>query len=149
MLLLAVLFLSLATLFVLIASFKKNWLDLRSGILIDSLWNRTETFWALLALSGLTYFLLFASERNLGSFASYRERLYPIFVWIALIALQFILGFIFIKTSGSKFLQIYRSSLVPSGIALLLLALLVAFIALTKIGLTPDQSTGRDLASRC
>ncbi len=138
MLLLAVLFLSLVALFGLVASFKKNWLDLRLGKLIDSLWNMTETFWALLALGGLTYFLLFASERNLGSFASYRERLYPIIVWIALIALQFILGFIFIKTSGSNFLQIYRSSLVPSGIALLLLALLVAFIALTKIGLTPD-----------
>ncbi len=137
-LLLAVFFLSLASLLLLIASFKKNWLDLRSGKLIDNLWNRTETFWALLALVGLTYFLLFASERNLGSFASYRERLYPILVWFALIALQFILGFLFIKASGSNFLQIYRSSLAPSGIVLLLLALLIAFIALTKIGLTPD-----------
>lgn len=137
-LLLAVLFLSLAILFLLVATFKKNWLELKTGRLIANLWDETETFWTLLALGGLTYFLLFASNPSLGSLASYRERLYPILVWIALIAFQFIVSFIFLKGSGSTLVQTYRSSLVPSGIALLLLALLIIFIALTKIGLTPD-----------
>lgn len=137
-LLLAVFFLSLAILLVLVSSFKRNWLDQRVGKFIDSLWSRTETFWALLALGGLTYFWLFASAQNLGSIASYRERLYPILVWFALITLQFIVSFVFTKGSDSYLFRAYRSSLLPSGIALLLLALLIAFIALTKIGFTPD-----------
>ncbi|HQU37840.1 MAG TPA: glycosyltransferase family 39 protein, partial [Anaerolineales bacterium] len=137
-LLLAVLFLSLAVLLLLVASFKKNWLELKTGNLITSLWDKTETFWAWLGLGSLTYFLLFTSNLNLGSFASYRERLYPILAWFALIALQFMVSFIFVKGRGSNLFQTYRSSLVPSGIALLLLALLILFIALTKIGLTPD-----------
>ena len=137
-LLVTVLFLSLAALLVLIATFKSNWLDLKLGKIVDNLWGKTETFWTLLALGGLTYYLLLSSNQNLGSLASYRDRLYPILVWFALIALQFIISFVFIKGSGSNLFQTYRSSLVPSGIVLLLLALLIAFIALTKIGLTPD-----------
>lgn len=137
-LLLAVLFLSLAILLLLVASFKKNWLELKTGNLITSLWEKTETFWALLALGSLSYFLLLSSNQSLGSIASYRERLYPILVWIALIAFQFIVSFVFVKGRGSNLFQTYRSSLVPSGITLLLFALLIVFIALTKIGLTPD-----------
>jgi 4-amino-4-deoxy-L-arabinose transferase-like glycosyltransferase len=137
-LLLVVLFLSVAILFLLVASFKSNWLDQKLGTFIESLWNEAEIFWFLLVLGGLTYFLLFTSPQNLGSFASYRERLYPMLVWFALIALQSIVGYIYLKGIGSGFLQLYRSSLFPSGIALLLLACLVAFIALTKIGLSPD-----------
>lgn len=137
-LLLAVLFLSLAILLLLITSFKKNWLELKTGNLITSLWDKTETFWALLALGSLSYFLLLSSNQSLGSIASYRERLYPILVWFALIALQLLVSFIFVKGNGSNLIQTYRSSLVPSGITLLLLALLIIFIALTKIGLTPD-----------
>ena len=137
-LLLVVLILSLAILFTLVASFKINWLALRFGKFVDALFDRKETFLSLLAIGGLIYFLLFASTQNLGSFASYRDRLYPILVWFALIAVQFIAGFIFIKVNGSNFFQAYRSSLVPSGIALLLFACFIAFIALTKIGLAPD-----------
>ncbi|MBV6400363.1 MAG: hypothetical protein CNIPEHKO_00648 [Anaerolineales bacterium] len=137
-LLLAVLFLSLAVLLLLVVSFKQNRLEEKTGRLIANLWDKTETFWAWLALGSLTYFLLFTSNQNLGSFASYRERLYPILAWFALIALQFMVSFIFVKGRGSNLFQTYRSSLVPSGIALLLLALLILFIALTKIGLTPD-----------
>ena len=128
----------LAILFLLFASFRMNWRDQKWGKLIDSLWDRTETFWVLLVLGGLTYFLLFASDQKLESFTSYRERLYPMLVWFGLMALQFILGFIFVKGFGSGVLQIYRESLSPAWVALLLLTLLIAFIALTKIGLTPD-----------
>lgn len=137
-LLLAVLFLSLATLLALGASLKINWLELKFGKVMDGLWNRTETFWVLLTMGGLTYFFLFASARNFGFLASYRERLYPILAWFALIAVQFIAGFLFIKGRDSNLFRAYRSSLVPGGIALLLLMFLVAFIALTKIGLIPD-----------
>jgi hypothetical protein len=137
-LLLAALFLSLAALLVLVASFKSDWLDQKMGRFIDSLWDRTATFWILLALGGLTYFLLFASVQNLGSLVSYRERLSPMLVWFALIAFQFIVGSLYLKGIGSGFVGVHRSFLVPSGIFLFLLALLVAFIALTKIGLTPD-----------
>lgn len=137
-LLLAVLFLSLGILFLLIVSFKDTWLDLQPGKFVDTLLCRTETFWTLLAFGGLTYFLLFSSNQNVGLLASYRERLYPILVWFALIALQFTVSFLFVKGNDANLFQAYRSSLIPSGIALLLLASLTAFIGLTKIGLTPD-----------
>lgn len=138
-LLLAVFFLSLATLLVLAATFKSNWLDRKLGKFADGLWDRIETFWALLTLIGLTYFLLFASDQSLESLASYRERLYPILLWFALMAAQFMAGFLFLKGRDSNCFRAYRSSLVPGGIALLLLAFLIAFIAWTKIGLIPDS----------
>ncbi|WKZ46641.1 MAG: hypothetical protein QY306_12560 [Anaerolineales bacterium] len=134
-LLLAVLLLSLAAMFLLVATFKPNW-GLRN--FLDRLWNRQSTFWFLLALGGLTYYLLFASNQKLDSLASYRERLYPILVWLALSAVQCMAGYLLIKGSGSNLFQMYRASLIPSGVALLLLTSLIVFIALTKIGLTPD-----------
>ena len=138
-LLVTVLFLSLAALLALVATFKKNWLDLRSGKIIDSLWNEAGTFWALLVMGGLTYFLLFTSERNLGSFASYRERLYPILVWFALMVLQFTISFILLKGTESGFVRVYKGVLLPSSIALLMLLVFIAFISLTQIGLSPDS----------
>lgn len=139
MLLLAVLFLSLAALLLLVTAFKSNWLDLKLGKFIDDLWNKVETFWVLLVLCGLTYFLLFASPRNLGLLASYRERLYPILVWFALIALQFLVGFIYLKGIESGFVHVYKETLLPSGIVLLLLVAFTVWISLTRIGLTPDS----------
>ncbi|MCC6298094.1 MAG: glycosyltransferase family 39 protein [Anaerolineales bacterium] len=137
--LLLVVFLSvLAILPLLGATFKSNWNDGKLGKFVDSLWDRQIIFWILLALGGLTYFLLFASPQILGPFASYRERLHSILVWFALIVIQFTVSSFFIKGRDARLFQRYRSSLVPSGVALLLLVLFLAFVALTKLGLTPD-----------
>ncbi len=138
-LLLTVFFLSLTILFMLVMSFKKNWLELKPGNFFANIWDNTRTFWTLIALGGLTYFLLFASNQNLGSFASYRERLYPILVWFALIALQFIVSFIYLKGIESNFVRVYRKTLLPSCIALLILFGAMAFISFTRIGLLPDS----------
>lgn len=137
-LLLAVLFMLLAIFFELVATFKNNWLDHKLGRFIDGLWNRTATFWFLLVLGGLIYFLLFASDRNLASFASYRERLYPILVWFGLIVLQFAFSFIYLKGIESGLVRAYGNVLLPSGIALLALFAFVVFISLTQIGVSPD-----------
>ncbi len=135
MLLLVVFISLLAILFFLAATFRSNW---RVGNFVARHWDKKETFWVLLALAGLTYFLIFASEQKLDAFASYRERLYPLLVWLCLATLQFLAGLLLVRGYGSGILQTYRGSLLPGGFALLFLSLLLAFIAFTKIGLTPD-----------
>ncbi len=134
-LLLVVFLFLLVILYFLAASYKPHW---RTRIFADDLWIRKETFWVWLLMGGLTYYLLFASDQKLDSLASYRERLYPLLVWFGLIILQLIITFLLVKGSNSGILPTYRDTLIPSGIALLLLVLLIAFIALTRVGLTPD-----------
>jgi hypothetical protein len=136
LMLLLVVFLSLlAILFFLAATFRSNW---RVGNFVARHWNREESFWILLAIAGLTFFLIFASKQKLDAFASYRERLYPMLAWFALVAFQFMVAFIYLRGIDSGVLRVYRETLLPARVAVLLLALLAAFIAFTKIGLAPD-----------
>ena len=133
-----VLSLSLGTLFLFAASFKTGWRDQGLGKAIDKTFDGTETFWGLLVWGGLMYFLLFLSDRQLGSLASYREHLYPILLWFFLASLQFLIAILYVRGMGSQFLQKYRGILRPFFIALTLLGSLLVFIILTRVGLTPD-----------
>ena len=119
-------------------SFRVDWLEQGSGKFIDLAINRSSTFWSLLVSGGMMFFLVFASGHVLGSFAPYRERLYPILIWFALISLQAIAGLIFIRGMGSGLFHLYRESLYSSGVILGLFMFLIVFISLTKTGLSPD-----------
>jgi hypothetical protein len=109
-----------------------------SPSIIETLFDRTTLFWILLLITGAVYFYIFASDGILGDIVSYRVRLNPILIWIGLICLQSLLVFIHLRAIGSGINQTHRAILRPTGIFLLLLAGLIAFIALTRIGLTPD-----------
>ncbi len=134
-LLLFVLLCLLVLTFLLVVSVRPNW-----GVakIIGRLLDRTEPFWILLTLTGCAYFLLFTSDQILPQATPYRERLYPMLIWFGLIALQFTIGLITLRVFDSGVVRVYRESLRPSVIAIIMLVFLVAFIALTNIGLVPD-----------
>lgn len=119
---------------VFLQSFKKQ----NSPSFIENLFSRTATFWILLLAGGAAYFLIFAENRLLLDFAPYRDRLASFLTWIGLICLQSLAAFLHLRAIGSGLGQKYRDSLRPAGLALASLLILILFIALTRIGLTPD-----------
>jgi hypothetical protein len=98
----------------------------------------TSTLWFLIPALVISYFLVFSTNRYLGPIAGYRERLFPILVWFAVVVIQLLFSWLYMRSVESTFLASFRCVLVPAGIALLAIILLVLFIALTRIGLTAD-----------
>jgi len=123
---------------ILIWLFERSFRKSNSPSIIESLFERTGTFWSLLLVGGVSYVLIFASDKVLGEFNSYRVRLGPILVWIGLTCIQSLLVFIHLRAVGSGMMRSQREILMPAGIVLFLLAGLIAFISVTRIGLTPD-----------
>jgi hypothetical protein len=109
-----------------------------SSSIIENLIGKVTTFWFFLILGMAVYFLIFAADRLLGDFVSYRERLSPVLIWVGLICLQSLVVFMYLRAVESAWFGANRGILRPAGIALLLLAALIAFISLTRVGLTPD-----------
>jgi hypothetical protein len=101
--------------------------------------NQKWTVWIAILWMAATYILLFLSEHRLGSFVSYRARLLPILIWLAILSAQFTLILFYRRGIHSGLLREYRS-LVPGSLVLLVLfGLMTLFISLTRIGLTPDH----------
>lgn len=105
---------------------------------IETIFSRAATFWFLLVAGATSYFLLFASDRVLGDFASYRLRLKPILIWIGLLSLQSLIVFIHLRAVGSGIVRSYKNVIKPAAVFLLLLGGLIAFLSLTRVGFIPD-----------
>jgi hypothetical protein len=87
----------------------------------------------------IVYGLLFSSDHQLGSMASYRERSLPILLWLAVLAVQFLLFAIYIRGIDPGVFREQRSMLLAALVILVLFGLLTLGIRLTRIGLTPDE----------
>jgi hypothetical protein len=85
-----------------------------------------------------SYILLFLSNQQLGSLASYRERLLPILVWLAVLSIQFVLLIFSLGGIKPKAFRDHRDLFIPSFVVLILFGLLLLIIAITRVGLTPD-----------
>lgn len=95
--------------------------------------------WIAILWMAATYILLFLSEHRLGSFVSYRERLLPILIWLAILSAQFTLIAFYRGGIYAELLREYRSIVSGTLILLVLFGLVTLFISLTRIGLTPDH----------
>ncbi len=138
-LILVVLSLLLTILILLFGSFRNSWQARASEKFLVRLANRKGIFWILTLWMAICYILLFLSEQQLGFLASYRERLLPILLWLALLSIQ--LGFVILYFRGinSKTFCDYRSILISSLMILISFGVLLLIIKLTRLGLAPDS----------
>lgn len=127
-----------AMVFLFASSMRAAWWQQTPGKYAGQLFERGQVFWWLILALTVLYVLIFSVDSYLGFIANYRGRLFPILVWFGLIALQWLLSWLYVQTMRTKFFERFRSLLIPAGIALLLLLTVIAFISLTRIGLIPD-----------
>lgn len=101
--------------------------------------NQRGILWISFLGIAIAYILLFLSEQRLGAFASYRERLLPILIWLTVSSVQF--GFAVLSISGidPKIISENRTIFATSLFILILFGILLFVINLTRIGLIPDN----------
>lgn len=96
-------------------------------------------FWAVALWMLVGYSLIFLSEQQLGSMASYRERLLPAVLWLTALGIQFGFSVIYLRGDHPEGLRPQRGILVPALALLALFGILFLFIKFTGMGLTADQ----------
>lgn len=124
--------------YLFLSSLRPGWWERKPGQLVAQVMDGTGIFWCLIAALVVFYYLVFSTAPYLGFVAGYRERLFPILVWFAVVVLQLLFSWLYLRAVELRFFDSFRDVLVPAGIALLAIVLIVLFIALTRIGLTPD-----------
>lgn len=92
----------------------------------------------LLVLFLALYFSLFTTDQKLDGLASYRARLYPLLVWLAALVGQLFITILALRAHGSGLFRQHREVLSKALFVFAILGLLVLFIAVSKVGLTPD-----------
>jgi hypothetical protein len=123
----------------LFGSFRNSSLAQQLENLFVRLTDRERVFWIAIVWMVISYVLLFLSDHRLGSFASYRERLLPILIWLAILSAQFALVLFYRRGVNSGIFREYRSVFFGSLILLILFGFVTLVIYLTRIGLTPDH----------
>lgn len=124
--------------YLFVSAFQSRWWDQRYGQLVGRLLEGTGIFWFLVTSLAISYDLVFSTDAYLGFISGYRERLFPILIWFAVIVLQLALGWLYVRAVELQYFENSRNVFVPAGLALLCLFLVLIFIAVTRVGLTPD-----------
>ena len=137
-LILVVVSLLLGILVLLFGSFRNSRWAHAGENFVGRLANQRGVFWISLVWIGTSYVLLFLSEQQLGSLASYRERLLPILFWFAVLSVQFVLLVLYLRGINPKVFRDHRNVFISSFAILILFGLLLLVIAMTRVGLTPD-----------
>ncbi|HLO30147.1 MAG TPA: hypothetical protein VK249_13470 [Anaerolineales bacterium] len=138
-LILGVFSLLLAILVLLFGSFMNSRRAQASEKFLAALAHQKGIFWILTLWMVLLYTLLFSSEQYLGFLASYRERLFPILLWFAVLSIQFSLVILYLRGMNPEILHNHRDILISASLLLLSFAFLVLIVKLTRVGLTPDR----------
>ncbi|HET9913691.1 MAG TPA: hypothetical protein VFQ13_17495 [Anaerolineales bacterium] len=125
--------------FLLFHSFKDSRRTQAIEKFLTGLASQKLVLWIPILWLTIAYGLLFLSDHQLGSLASYRGRLLPIFLWLAVLAVQFLLSAIYIQGINPEVSRDHRSMLRASLVIFILFGLLTLGIRLTRIGLTPDE----------
>ncbi len=122
-----------------VTSVRTSWWEQQIGKSVAHAFEQTWIFWLLVSLSVFLYFFIFANDHYLGFLAGYRIRLIPILGWTALVVLQALISWLYIRDVELRVFERFHSVLFPAGVALLLIVLFAVFIGVTRIGLTPDS----------
>jgi len=138
-LMLVVFSLLLILLALLFGSLRNSWQPGAIESFFVKLSNQKWIFWILISWMAISYILLFLPDDKLGSLAPYRERLFPVLLWFAVLSIQFGFVVLYFRGINADAIRAYRGILLSSLVALLLYGLLLMAIALTRIGLTPDK----------
>lgn len=101
--------------------------------------NQKGVIWISILWLTIVYGLLFLSDHQLGPLASYRERLVPSLLWLAVLAVQLLLFVVYIRGIDPEVFREQRAVFRASLVLLILFGLLTLGISLTRIGLMPDN----------
>jgi hypothetical protein len=127
-----------------VRSVKRSWWNKQIGELLLSRLDNVAIFWVALVLTGMLYVPLFLSEGYLGTLASYRDRLLPLFAWFLVSLIQWMVSLLYIRSAGSHLIRGFRDMILPACIALIVLGVCIAIIAVTGLGLKPDAVYWQD-----
>jgi hypothetical protein len=137
-LILVVLSLLLTFLILLFGSFRNTW-RIRIDEFMVRLSHQKGILWICVLWMAAAYIFLFLSERQLGSVASYRDRVFPILIWFTILAVQFSFVILCFRGINPEALRGQRGVLISALIVFVLLGALLLIIAITRIGLIPDR----------
>ena len=132
-----ILTLSLIT-WLFVNSLHRNFWSAWSGEFISRVFSWKALPSILLLLLIAFYLILFASPQLLGNFLSYRERLSPLLIWLALIILQLFVTLLVVRWFEASSLNLFQGQLRGALVAFGILGLLVLFVIWSRVGLTPD-----------
>jgi hypothetical protein len=122
-----------------IKSLSQNFWAGQSGNFISNVFSSKSMPLFLLLLLVVFYFLLFSSSQLLGNFSSYRERLSPLLAWLAILVLQAFITLLIARWFETSSLKLFQDQFKGVLVAFVLLGILVLFITLSRVGLTPDK----------
>lgn len=134
-----VLFLLIGMLILLVGSFRNSPQAQKYQKRFEALIDQKTAFWIAILWMVASYVLLFLSDHQLGSLASYRGRLLPILVWLAVLSVQFSLILFYFRGMNVGALREYRSIWLPALVLVILFGLLLLVITFTRMGLTSDN----------
>lgn len=138
LILLAIALVLLTSVFLFLGSLREDFWTSRIGKALHGAFMGKWLAGLLLVLSLVLYFSLFMTDQKLGSLASYRARLYPLLVWFEALVIQFLTTIFVLRARETAFFHVHREIFSKTLLVFALLGLLVLFIAVTKVGLTPD-----------
>ena len=127
------------TIYLFYASFRNDFWMSSLGKSIENLFAKKVVAYLLLFLLLVSYLSLFTVDQVLGPLASYRERLYPIFLWIFVFTGQLLFTAISLLKFDRSALEQNRNILVRTALLFGAFLVFVIFIALTRIGIKPDK----------
>ena len=127
------------TIYIFYLSFRNDFWAIPLGRSIENLFAQRIAAYLLLFLLLGSYISLFTSDQTLGSLASYRTRLYPVLLWIAVFTVQLLLTTISLIGFDKSALKQNRSILVWTSILFGTFLVFVIFIVSTQIGIKPDK----------
>ena len=97
-----------------------------------------------LFLLGISYIILFTSNRQLGGLSLYRESLYSVFVWMIVTSLQILLTYIVMRTNRNVPVKLKKNTVFGVLVLWGTFLIIVLSISFTKIGLKPDVTYWQD-----
>lgn len=133
-----VLFLLVLLGYLFVSALQTAWWARRAGQFVTKMIEGTRIFWFLISALVISYYLVFSTAPYLGFIAGYRERLFPILIWLGIIVSQLLFSWLYVRAVEFTLFGRFRDVLIPAAIALVCIFLVLLFVAVTRIGLTPD-----------
>ncbi len=82
--------------------FRPDWQNQRVGKWLVSTLDRIETIWALFLCGGVMYLFAYIPDHTLGNLAPYRERSFPIFMWLGISSLHWLVSWLYLRWTSSQ-----------------------------------------------
>lgn len=126
------------SLFLCYRSFRPDFWESRPGRLLYRAFTGKKLPTFLLFVFLALYFSIFTTDQKLAGLASYRARLYPLLIWLEALVAQLLATIFILRARVTGFFSLHRETFTKTLLVFTVLGVLVLFIAISKVGLTPD-----------